>query len=482
MPNDKPPINSPATPPASDEKEPQADPLATSYDYEDEKPKTAVPVPEIKPEASEIPTPPEKTVSKIKTPPIQETVGPIQPKPVGSKAIIKRGMPKTTKVIMWALVALIVAAGAFYLFFYRATLVINPSPQADKIILDDREIEPGTYRINPGRHTVQIKKKGYISYVVDKNFKMAQRVNLAFQFKKQPEGQKIAEGGSNMSLTSDKTFIIFQGKDDKLYSAKRSGEPSLQAISTNAYPNIREILISENNLFALILDKDTLRIADLLRQDLLSQSELKLPPMAQAISSVTWNSVTDSSYFTEVNAHITYDLKTDYGWDLILANRQHSQSEILMQIDESKFRNIKLDWTSNAKQVLIAGGELGIIDLPSRSYSEVLKDKNISSAKWSPTGSKFAAMSSDGQVYVSEGTSAKTIAVKGKLYRWANDNELAIVGDGRATLYHFDTEELINYAEIKGLENCQSFEVVDGQIYFADNEGIKSAPLQLPDY
>lgn len=451
----------------------QADPLAKAYDYENDK--KTVPVPEIP--AKPQPTTPDSS-SKIKPPP-QST--PETTQTVGTKAIIKRGRSRITKIIIGILIVIALSAGIFYFFFYQATIIINPTPTPDQIILDGKEIEAGTYRIKPGRHKLYVKKEGYVSYVLERELKMAQKITLDFAFKKQPEGKILAEGGSNIVLTSDKSFIIFQGKDGKLYSIKRGSDPAVEAISITSYPNIKEMLISENNLFAMILDRDALRVVNLLKQDLLSQDELKLPPLAQAISAVTWNAVTDS-YFTEANAHIIYDLKTDYGWDLILANRQHTQSQILMQIDQDRFRNIRLDWGTNPKQVLIAGGELGIIDLPSRSYSEVLKEKDIVSAKWSPDGTKFAAISSEGQLYASEGEGATEIDVKGELFNWINDNQLAVVESGRLIVYSFDTKEVINYAEIKGLENCYSFAVVDNEIYFSDNQGVKSASLQVPDY
>lgn len=452
---------------ASAQNSSQAEPLA--------KDKKTVPVPEI--QAKPQPTIPNSS-SKIKPPP-QST--PETAKTVGAKAIIKRGGSRITKIIIWILAVIALSAGIFYFFFYQAVLIINPTPTPDQIILDGKEIETGTYRIKPGRHKLYVKKEGYVSYVLDKELKIAQKITLDFEFEKQPEGEILVEGGSNIVLTSDKSFVIFQGKDGKLYSIKRGSDPIVEVISTTPYPNIKEMLISENNLFAMILDRDALRVVNLLKQDLLSQDELKLPPLAQAISAVTWNAVTDS-YFAEANAHIIYDLKTDYGWDLILANRQHTQSQILMQIDQDRFRNIKLDWGTNPKQVLIAGGELGIIDLPSRSYSEVLKEKDIVSAKWSPDGTKFAAISSDGQLFVSKNEGAAEIDIKGKLFNWINDNQLAVVESGRLIVYSFDTQEVINYAEIKGLENCHSFAVVDNQIYFSDNQGVKSASLQVPDY
>jgi len=436
--------------------------------------KTAVkPVPEVAETPKQVPA-----GAKIKPPPVQEKT-PTQT--VGPRAIIKRSGGRAFKIIAWILVISVALAVVFYLFFYRTTLIINPTPTPDEITLDGQKINPGTYRINPGRHKLSIKKAGYVSYIIDRKFKMAQKEKLEFTFEKQTRGTAISASGSNIILSSNREFIVFIGNDGKLYSYKLEGGATPQAISTASYQNVRELFISKDNKFALILDDNGLKIVDFLRQDLVNQTETKLPPLAQAIHSVTWNS-SESGYYPEANSHIIYDIKTDYGWDLILANRQHSQSEILMQINTQRFKDVNLDWSNNQKQVLIAGGELGIIDLATRSYTEVLKDKNITSAQWSPQAVRFVARSKDGKIYGSEDQTTVELGIEGDLYRFLSDSELFVVGDGRPMLYNFDTGQVINYAEIDGLKNCRSFEVVDQTIYFAGDGGIKSAVLQLPKY
>lgn len=489
--------------------EPLSDPLANAYEY-DEKPKPQpvkqeettikpAPIPEKMPEKDRAPKPPETQEAKTAVEPVPEvtdTLGlapasaKIKPSPaqekspaqtIGPKAVIKRGGGRAFKIITWIIVVLAALGVAFYLFFYRATLVINPTPTPDEITLDGKKINPGTYRVNPGRHKLSIKKAGYVSYVIDRKFTMAQKEKLDFAFEKQLKGTAISANGSNITLSSNKDFIVFIGNDGKLYSHKLEDKATPQAISTASYQNVRELLVSKDNKFALILDDNGLKIVDFMRGDLVNQTETKLPPLASAIHSVTWNSLGNGGY-PEANSHIIYDIKTDYGWDLILANRQHSQSEILMQIDEQRFKDINLDWSNSQKQVLIAGGELGIIDLATRSYAEVLKDKNIVSAKWSPQAVRFAGRSKDGKIYGSEDQTAIDLGIEGDLYRFASDSELFVVSDGRIMLYNFDTEQVINYAEIDGLKDCQSFEVVDQTIYFAGSEGIKSAVLQLPKY
>ncbi len=473
---------------SSDENNKVADPLAQAYEFDDEKaskptsqpspPESTISVPEITDKDKEPKQEPEKpSASKIKSPPTQ------QPSPPGKKAVIKRSGSRILTIIISVIVILAVAGIAFYLFFYRATLTINPKPTPDLITLDNNQISSGTYRINPGRHQIVVKKQGYVSYAIDRNIGIGEKINIDFTFEKQPQGKIIANGASNVLLSSDQNFIIYQGGDGRLYSLKINGDSNPEAISQNTYQQIRTLLVSQNNQFALLLDKDALRIIDFKLQDLVSQTETNLPPLASAIGSVTWNSAVDN-LFTQPNEHIIYDIKTDYGWDLILANRSHTQSEILMQIDKNRFDNIKLDWTSNPKKILVAGGELGIIDLPSRSYSQLIKnDQRIVSAKWSPHATRFAAMSLDEKIYTGDDTGASELDnFSGKLYGWVDDNQLAAISEGRLSVYRFDTEEVINYAEINGLESCQSFAIKEGIIYFADSEGLKSASLQLPKY
>jgi hypothetical protein len=411
-------------------------------------------------------------------PPVKE------PKPPAS-AVIKRGPGRVWKVLGIVGGAVVLTAIIFFVFFYRVQININPTPTPDKILLDGKEVNPGVYHLIPKQHSVTITKEGFISFREDKKFRFGERQNLNFKLVPIENSKLIATGATLPSLSSDGKTINFVSSDGKLssVSADPQGKQTPVALSNGSYQNIRQLLFSDNSSFALLLDSEALKVVDFSRPDLINQTEAKLPPLASAIHSVTWNKGT-SQYFPQANSQIIYDFDVDYGWTLMFANRNHTQSEALMQLDKKNFSSMWLDWGENPTQVLLAGGELGVLDLTNRQYQTISKQANFKWARWGPKGTYAVALDDQNNVYALKGGKLSKTGLKSKpgLISFTAENEIILADEGRPISFNFDTMSSINYAEIKGLENSTGISVLAYEIYFTDPEGLKEAQISALPY
>jgi len=403
---------------------------------------------------------------------------------VGKKAIIKRPKNKIATVFGVVFVLLVAAFVAFFFFFYRVKITINTSPAPDKVVLDGKDVKPGTFNLMPGKHTIEISKNGYITYTDSRIFKVDETVNLDFKFEPAKTATLLGEKGYLPAITKDGNYIVFVASNGQLFSKKISDVNAAPIpLSNNAFTNVTDLFISNNGQFALLKDIEALKVVEFAKTDVINQNIAKLPPSIDQISSVTWNA-TKSDYFPEENSEIIYDLKTDSGWRLYLANRAHSQADILATLDPDNFSSLYLDWSENDKQVLLTGGEAGIIDLTTREYSTISKDAKFIFGKWGPQGQYAALIDDLGNLYrVKDGKVEKTeFKTKPELISFTANNKLVIVSGARPIEVNFDTLTSIDYAEIKGLETAQKVAVAQGVIYFQDNIGIEFAPLAFSSY
>jgi hypothetical protein len=420
-------------------------------------------------------TPTEKPTSQ--TAPTNTKGGPIPTKQ--NLAVIKRKVfPLLGKILLTILSLAVVGTAVYFIFFYRVTVNISPTPSADKITLNGKEVSPGIYKVMPGENSITISKAGYASFVQDKKLNPGEKLTLNFALQKEVAPTLIASGGKSVVNSFSKKVINYISKDGFVTTINPASDPT--AIKTSVLSNgpmtdIRKILYSDDNSFALSLGSTGMKISDFSKSDALNQLEATLPPDPNSVSDVTWN-VGDTS---AANSQIIYDLKTPQTWMLLQADRLHTKSEILMYVESDKFSSLKLDWGTNSQQVLLAGGEIGILDLPSRSYEKIDEGKNFASASWGPEGTLGVALDKDNEIYLVKDKKLTKIGQKagGGVYSWVSKNEILTFDGKRPVKINFDTNEKIFYAEITGIDNCSSAVINGGKIYFADKEGIKTASL-----
>jgi hypothetical protein len=431
------------------------------------------------PDQAPIQTPPQQPVTDAK-PAVAEN--PAKPTVVPKEAVISRGKPKRlSRIIGIILGILVVGAAVFFIFFYRVTIDIEIPNKPDSIILDGNTTSSGVHKVMPGNHSLVITKEGYISIRVSQKMAIGEKITLNFPLQAQTEPQLLANGATEVSPNLNGTFINFVTQDNRLSTVPATtdnGKFSVVGLSDAAFGPVKQALFAKDNTFALVFDSSALQLVDFKKTNLTNQVVHKLPPDASKISAITWNN-NAGDYTGEANGKIIYDLKTDSTWNLIMANRTHSQSEILMNIDSKTFSGLYFNWGENPQKVLIAGGELGVLDLPSRTYQTIDKTKDIHFAIWGPTGKYALAVGKNGDVFELKDNQLQSLNYKtapGQVM-FISASEAIIVSSGRPVRINFDTGQTINYAEIKGLGQASSVGFSNGSIFFTDQTGLETAPL-----
>jgi len=451
-------------------------------------------MPQQPPAVSDQPQTPSAPSPSAPQPPVpsepQLQAPPTPPKPgsdiAGKSAVIKRdaGGGSWAKYLILAIVILAIGAGVFYYFFYRVTFEINPSPTPDKILLDAREVKPGTYRVKPGIHTLLIQKEGFISYISARKYKFGEKVSVNFKFQPEKSPTLSSEGGRLPTASADKNFLFFIDKNSAISVMDLTNNSNASTALTNAvYPSARVLKVSKDKNFALVLDSEAIKIINFNRSDLVNQSENKLPPMASAIHSISWNNH-ESTYFEQANSKIVYDLQSSSSWDIFLANLSHTSSNILMGVDSNRFPSISLDWGENPSQVLVSGGELGLIDITKREYKKISSDKLFVWAKWGPSGKSAVAIDSEGGawLYLNGQLGKLPFSSSPGLIDYIDESNIGAVSSGRPIKYNFDSKQLINYAEVKDLSRSISFITRSDVFYFETAQGIFSGRYEESGY
>ena len=431
------------------------------------------------PEAPTVPSP-GPSIEPIRAPKI-----PLPP--TGGAAVIKRTGGRLQAVITIVISTILVLGAAFYFFFYRATLTINPSPAADKITLDGREIAPGRYKVLPGDHTLVVSKTGYITLDLTRHLSINQKVDLSgLQLKKSLAGELITKGATRDSISADTKLVNYVSPEGQLQNvpvSAQNGAYPASALSVGLYPTVRELIFSQDNSFAFILDGQALKVLDFKKTNLVDQKEALLPPDASRISSFSTNAV-KSDAFGEANSQIVYDLKTDNDWFLYLADRDHKQAQILMQIDPASFSSMSLDWGQNPRQILLLGGSAAIYDIPTRDYQTISDETGFISGSWGPQAKYAVALKGDGELYVLKDgiLQDQNVKAKNRAFSWISQSEVVALSNQGAYKINFDTGQTINYAEIAGLQSSSFIAVSGSSIFFCDTEGLKVAPLKENAY
>ncbi len=436
----------------------------------------------------------ENTTEQKKPPtPLEPPSAPAPPKPpeappappsVGKKAVIRRPRSPLLNIVLSAIGILAALGVVFYLFFYRVTFEINPSPRPDKVILDGKEINPGVYKAMPGTHTIIVEKQGYISYAVSRKFRIAERVKLNFNFEKEKTPSFSVQGARYPIISSNGELLYYLDQNSALSVLSLKGEQTNPTRLTNGqYPTARIIKVSKDNKFALIFDNEAIKIVDFSKPDLVNQVEAKLPPLASSIHSVSWNN-NESSYFTEANSTIIYDLQSSYGWDVYLANRAHTQANMIMQFDQG-FTNPSFDWGEASEKVLIAGGQLGVLNLPLREYRKVESDKSFVKAFWGPGAQYAVAVDRDGKVYkLTESMTLEELplTLTNGLIAFSDPSTIAAVSDGKPVKYNLETKSLDYFAEAQGLKAANYFAASGDRFYYSNSSGLFSADFAKQSY
>lgn len=430
------------------------------------------------------PPPPSAPIPDAK--PVSSAEPPQIPTEPGKKSVIKRtgGEGGWVKYLILAIIILALGGLAFYYFFYQVTLNINPSPTPDRILLDNREVKPGIYRVKPGIHSLDIEKKGYVSYLSSRKYSFGQKIVLNFEFEKEKSPALSSDSGRLMSISEDKNFLFFLDNNNTIaYLNLNDQAGKTTQLSTIAYPSARILKISKDKTFGLVADSEALKIINFAKTDLINQTEVKLPMQISQIHSITWNN-NESQFFSKANEKMLYDQKSSSSWDVFLDTPSHSEPNIIMQVDQNVLPQLSLDWGESPNQALVTGGELGVLDISKRDYKKISSEKKFIWGKWGPGGKRAIVVDSEGGVWsLAENKLEKLPFTSAPgLVDFIDASNIAAAMGARPIKYNFDTKLSTSYAEVKDLSQSVSFITKNDLFYFETVKGIFSGRFEEAPY
>jgi len=403
------------------------------------------------------------------------------PLPVGQAAIIKRTHARFKAILLVIAGLIFVSTAVFFIFFYRAQFNLNPSGGADQIIVDGKLVAAGVHKVAPGKHSIEIKKEGYVTFRQSREYKINERVNISLSLIKATEPELVEQGGGRVMQANTTRFVFIMLSDGRIASVASepaAGEIKAYPLTNGSYQSARKILFSDDNSYAIILDTSEVKVVSFSRSDALNQTEGKLALDGQKINSITWNTGM-SDYVAEPNSKLIYDVRGATSWDMMQSDVDLTKSAILMRIDPNRFSDPSIDWAGSQKTVLIVGGEAGAFDIASRSYTKLGDGTNYRWGGWGPNGKYAIVLDAEGESYLLKDTTLSKIGLRTTPYliSWVSPEKAIIVSEGRPVSVDFDNDARINYAEINGLKDADSAVVQQGRIFFSDKAGVKSAPL-----
>lgn len=402
---------------------------------------------------------------------------------VGPHAVIAKKSSKPIKKIIFFSLALIVAGGfAYFLFFYRIRVIVNTSPSPDKVTIDGVVIKSNSLYLMPGKHKILVEKQGSVAYSINRDFRYGEKLNLNFAFKPAPESTLLEQGASAVQAYENKIYFVNKDKSlGYLFGGDTTGADIIKA--TNAsYPTIKKYSITEDGTILMILDNEAIKLVDLGGSDIVNQAQAKLPFDGSKITAFDSNPSVDS-YFDGANKYIAFDL-ADGQWILRLISRDLVRDEIVMTIDQAKFKDLKMQWLADNSSIILTGGAIGKIDLISRTYTELSPESNFVFSQASPDGSKIIAVKSDGTSKVfSEGT-AKDLDLPNlaPVCFFTGKSKALLFSNGRLVEYNFDTGNSIGYAGGEQISLPTGLATYKDTLYYTNTQGLFAIKLVKEEY
>ncbi len=269
----------------------------------------------------------------------------------------------------------------FFAFFYRATLTITAQPDSAAIIVDETQVS-GQFRgmLTPGEHTLRVTAPGFIPYESILSLGVGEERQLSIALRPLPQPTTLTDQQVQfVVLDQERASLLYLAPEER--TAFRLfpddlDEPVLDEITPAVLENIADMIWSPERQLAFLKVNGATKLYDFKRYDLVNQEIRDWPG---GIGSVDWRPDGEK---------VAYAFAPDTGERTIIrANRDNSEAERIFNFAATDIVNPIIAWSPDAKYLSVLTDKLYLLDVFSKSLTELVTDERVAAVRWLPDSS-----------------------------------------------------------------------------------------------
>lgn len=400
------------------------------------------------------------------------------------------------KILIIAGIVLIVGALVFVFFFYKGTVVFNPSPETARIDIDGISLTgQAKIKLNPGSYHMTISSPDYVDYTKIINVGISQKINLSVALKKLPVPEKILDDNIQFLSKSLDGNLFYLGNSGKtIYRMTDIANKDLRKslpITPDVFENIKYLAFSSNYDLAILKKDNNTILYDFMRYDLLHQ---ELHDWGGNIGYIIWS---------PDGEQIAYYYQTSQGEKtLIRANKDNSAVERIYNFKDTNITNPKLVWSPDGNKILVIKDDIYIFDVYTKTLTQVTNGGGVADAAFSPNSKSILYNYLDSTQNISllmidiDGKNIRDLTVKTYLDKlaWIDEkNMILAIPDtvnsnlsDRIVKINTDTfsQEEYGYASKSGKISPSNiiYDKIDNYLFFLANNNLYSLDLSASKY
>jgi hypothetical protein len=400
------------------------------------------------------------------------------------------------KILIIAGIVLIVGVLVFVFFFYKGTIVFNPSPETARIDIDGVSLTgQAKIKLNPGSYHMTISSPDYVDYTKIINVGISQKINLSVALKKLPVPEKILDDNIQFLSKSLDGNLFYLGNSGKtIYRMTDIANKDLRKslpITPDVFENIKYLAFSGNYDLAILKKDNNTILYDFMRYDLLHQ---ELHDWGGNIGYIIWS---------PDGEQIAYYYQTSQGEKtLIRANKDNSAVERIYNFKDTNITNPKLVWSPDGNKILVIKDDIYIFDVYTKTLTQVTNGGGVADAGFSPNSKSILYNYLDSTQNMSllmidiDGKNIRDLTVKTYLDKlaWIDEkNMILAIPDtvnsnlsDRIVKINTDTfsQEEYGYASKSGKISPSNiiYDKIDNYLFFLANNNLYSLDLSASKY
>lgn len=296
----------------------------------------------------------------------------------------------TKKIYIWVGVSLGIALAAamiFALFFYQARLTIIPTPGNARVTLNGQPMTAGVaLKLAPGRYAIKVEAENYLAEQTEVNLGISDNRTVPISLRLVPEVRRVTSDVRFTTQTPDGRYLLYLGKGGSQFfrvptSASTDGQFKPEPITAARFANLSSVVWSPDRSLAILQTADgQTKLFDFKRYDFLTQEERMV---STNLRSLAWHP-------TE-RTIIGFSSTPEGERSLLRINLLTGTTDRLVDLRPLNLINPQIEWSPDAKTVLLVENSLYLYDITSREIRKLAGSDGAQAGQWSPDSRRILA-------------------------------------------------------------------------------------------